>query len=130
VSKRNSLGRVALRSFSSGGLGPLPHDKVVAQMMIAGPMNGEIFLAYIEQCLAPTLQRDDIVMMDSLPAHKVAGIEEAIVAAGATQDYLYLRKLAECNPCQDCSARCARSSAPSNQGNVPTISGMPATVSI
>lgn len=92
----------------------LRHDKVVAPMVIAGPMNGEIFLAYVEQCLVPTLQRNDIVVMDNLPAHKVPGIEQAIAAAGATLHYLpqyspdlnpiempyakfkaYLRKLAE-----------------------------------
>jgi transposase len=43
-------------------------------------MNGPIFLAYIEQCLAPTLGRRDIVIMDNLPAHKVAGVIEAIEA--------------------------------------------------
>jgi transposase len=45
-------------------------------------MNGPIFLAYIEQCLAPTLSRRDIVIMDNLPAHKLAGVIEAIEALG------------------------------------------------
>ena len=45
-------------------------------------MNGPIFLAYIERCLAPTLGRRDIVIMDNLPAHKVAGVIEAIEALG------------------------------------------------
>jgi hypothetical protein len=45
-------------------------------------MNGPIFLASIEQCLAPTLSRRDIVIMDNLPAHKVAGVIEAIEALG------------------------------------------------
>jgi hypothetical protein len=40
-------------------------------MMIKGPMNGEAFLGYAEQCLVPTLKRGDIVM-DNVPAHKVA----------------------------------------------------------
>jgi transposase len=40
-------------------------------MVINGAMNGEIFLAYLEQCLAPTLKRGDIVVIDNLPAHKV-----------------------------------------------------------
>jgi transposase len=51
-------------------------------------MNGPIFLAYIEQCLAPTLGRRDIVIMDNLPAHKVAGVIEAIEALGASVLYL------------------------------------------
>jgi transposase len=51
-------------------------------------MNGSKFLAYIKQCLAPTLKRNDIVVIDNLPAHKAAGIREAIEACGATLRYL------------------------------------------
>jgi transposase len=46
-------------------------------------MNGEAFLAYIEQCLAPTLRRGDIVIADNVSFRKVAGVEEAIEARGA-----------------------------------------------
>ena len=42
-----------------------------------------MFLAYVEQVLVPTLKRGDIVIMDNLPAHKIAGVREAIEAAGA-----------------------------------------------
>jgi transposase len=56
--------------------------------MIKGAMNGEAFLAYIEQCLVPTLKRGDIVVIDNVPFHKVAGVEEAIQAAGASLRYL------------------------------------------
>ena len=51
-------------------------------------MTGKRFLAYVEQCLAPTLKCKDIVMMDNLPAHKTAGVREAIEARGATLRYL------------------------------------------
>jgi len=61
---------------------------VVALMLINGAMNGEIFLAYLEQCLAPTLKRRDIVVVDNLPAHKVLGVEDAIEAVGASLSYL------------------------------------------
>ena len=44
----------------------LRHDGIVAPFLIDGAMNGPIFLAYIEQCLAPTLGRRDIVIMDNL----------------------------------------------------------------
>ena len=47
-------------------------------------MNGETFLAYIEQCLVPTLERRDIVVIDNVSFHKVSGVEEAILAAGAS----------------------------------------------
>jgi transposase len=66
----------------------LRHDALVAPMLIDGPMNGELFLAYVEQCLAPTLKPNDIVVMDNLASHKVAGVVEAIEAAGATLRYL------------------------------------------
>jgi transposase len=66
----------------------LRHDKMVAPMVLAGAMNGETFLAYIEQCLVPTLQRNDIVVMDNLRAHMVPGIREAIEKARATLRYL------------------------------------------
>ena len=45
-------------------------------------------LAYVERCLAPTLKRRDIVVIDNLPAHKVAGVRAAIEARGATLRYL------------------------------------------
>jgi len=51
-------------------------------------MNGETFRAYVEQFLVPTLKKDDIVIMDNLPSHKVTGIREAIEAAGAKLIYL------------------------------------------
>ena len=61
---------------------------IVAPMLIKGAMNGEAFLAYIEQCLLPTLKRKDIVVVDNVSFHKVAGVEEAIQACGAELRYL------------------------------------------
>jgi transposase len=66
----------------------LRHDGIVALFVIDGAMNGPTFLAYVEQCLAPTLGRRDIVIMDNLPAHKMAGVAEAIEAVGASVLYL------------------------------------------
>ena len=66
----------------------LRHNKMTAPMVIEGPMTGETFLAYVEQCLVPTLRRNDIVVMDKLRAHKVPGIREAIEKARATLRYL------------------------------------------
>src|SRR5215470_6617017 len=59
-----------------------------ASQTIDGSMTGKKFLAYVEQCLAPTLKRKDIVMIDNLPAHKAAGVREAIEARGATLRFL------------------------------------------
>lgn len=53
-----------------------------------GAIDGPSFLAYIEQILVPTLQVGDIVIADNLGAHKVAGVQRAIEAAGATLRYL------------------------------------------
>jgi DDE superfamily endonuclease len=121
----------------------LRHTKMVAPMVIAGPMNGAIFLAYIAQCLAPTLKRNDIVVIDNLPAHKVPGVKEAIEAAGATLQYLpqYSPDLnprcrsANSKPFSEGSLRgpfrlcvggSARSCQHSAMPNVAIISGMPA----
>ena len=66
----------------------LRQSGVIAPMVLDGPMTGAAFLAYVEQALAPVLQSGDVVVMDNLAAHKVAGIEEAVAAAGASLLYL------------------------------------------
>ena len=63
-------------------------DRMTAPMLIPGAMNGESFLAYVEQCLVPTLKPGDIVIMDNVRPHKAQGVREAIEAAGATLRYL------------------------------------------
>ena len=66
----------------------LRHDRVTAPFVLEGAMNGETFRAYVEQVLAPTLRRGDIVFMDNVPVHKVAGVQEAIEGRGAILVYL------------------------------------------
>ena len=66
----------------------LREDAITAPLVIDGAMNGETFRAYIEQFLAPTLAHGDIVIMDNLSSHKVAGVREAIEARGASLIYL------------------------------------------
>jgi transposase len=61
---------------------------VTAPFVLEGAMNGETFRAYIEQILAPTLKSSDIVFMDNVPIHKVAGVHEAIERRGAILIYL------------------------------------------
>ena len=61
---------------------------VIAPFVLDGPMTGEMFLVYVRQFLAPELKPGDIVVMDNLAAHKVAGVREAIRAAGASVLYL------------------------------------------
>jgi transposase len=63
-------------------------DEVTAPCVFDGPMDGESFRAYVEQCLVRTLRQGDIVILDNLSSHKVAGIKHAIEAAGAELRYL------------------------------------------
>jgi len=53
-------------------------------MVADGPMDGEMFLAWVRQFLCPTLQPGDIVILDTLSSHKVDGVKQAISAVGAT----------------------------------------------
>lgn len=61
---------------------------LTAPYVIDGAMDGPSFLAYVEQVLAPTLRRNDIVFMDNLRTHKIDGIAAAIGATGAKVRYL------------------------------------------
>jgi transposase len=69
-------------------LAALRHDGLTAPAVFDGPINGQSFLAWIEQGLVPTLCQGDIVIMDDLSSHKVTGVSKAIEAAGAEVLYL------------------------------------------
>lgn len=69
-------------------VGALRVTGMTAPMVVDGAMNGQAFLAYVQQQLVATLRPGDTVIMDNLPAHKVAGVREAIEAAGAELIYL------------------------------------------
>jgi len=64
-------------------LAGLRSSGLIAPLVIDGAVNGEIFVAYVRQHLAPALQPGDIVIMDNLSSHKRAGVRQAIEAAGA-----------------------------------------------
>ena len=59
-----------------------------APWLSEGAMDGAMFLAWIREGLAPTLQTGDVVIMDNLATHKVAGVSQAIEQAGARLLYL------------------------------------------
>jgi transposase len=59
-----------------------------APWLFDGAMDGEMFLAWVVQGLAPTLQKGDTVIMDNLATHKVHGVAEAVEHAGARLRYL------------------------------------------
>jgi hypothetical protein len=69
-------------------LAALRSDRIVAPCVIDGPINGESFLAYIEQVLVPTLRPGDIVIIDNLGSHKGKAIRRAIRVAGAKLFFL------------------------------------------
>ena len=52
------------------------------------PPSCRSFLAYVEQVLVPTLNPDDIVVMDNLLAHRSAAMRHAICRAGAEMRFL------------------------------------------
>ena len=61
---------------------------IVAPLVLDGPMTGEAFRVYVGEVLVPALSPEDVVVLDNLPAHKVAGVRSAIEAAGASTLYL------------------------------------------
>jgi transposase len=66
----------------------LRYDGIVAPCVLDGPIDGNSFCAWVEQSLAPALRPGDIVVMDNLSSHKVAGVRQAIEACGAHLLYL------------------------------------------
>jgi transposase len=60
----------------------LRQDGLLAPGVFDGAINGEMFLDYVERVLAPTLRTGDIVIMNNLGSHKVAGVRQAIEATG------------------------------------------------
>ena len=59
-----------------------------APWLFEGPMNGELFLAWVEQGLAPALRAGDLVILDNLATHKIRGVREALQSRGARLLYL------------------------------------------
>ena len=70
-----TLGAMSLRGFD-------------AAMTVESATDGDVFRAYMEQVLCPKLRSGDVVVMDNLSAHKVAGIREWIEACNAQLLYL------------------------------------------
>jgi transposase len=69
-------------------LAALRHDRIDAPCLFDGPINGERFLAYVEQFLVPTLAPGDVVILDNLGSHKGVAVRRAIRKAGAKLIFL------------------------------------------
>jgi len=84
------------------------------------PMNGDIFRTFVERFLVPTLRSGDIVIMDNLASHKVAGVPEAIEAAGA--QLLYLPPYSpDLNPIEQAFAKLKALLRKAAEGNVEAL---------
>jgi len=85
-----SEGGARIREATPGGcwsvltlLGAISLRGVHAMMTIEAPTDGDIFRAFVEHVLGPRLTPGDVVVLDNLSAHKVAGIRESIEQRGA-----------------------------------------------
>ena len=61
----------------------LNQDGIAAPCLFDGPINGEVFLAWVRQVLVPTLKAGQIVIMDNLGSHRGKAVRRAIREAGA-----------------------------------------------
>lgn len=64
-------------------IGALRHDRIEAPCLFDGPINGQSFLAYVQDFLVPTLSLGDVVIMDNLGSHRGKAVRRAIRQAGA-----------------------------------------------
>jgi len=69
-------------------LAALTRDGVKAAMTCDGALNGDLFVAYVEQCLVPELHAGDVVVLDNLAVHKRQEAKDLVEAAGATLLFL------------------------------------------
>jgi transposase len=69
-------------------IGALGADGVRCSTVVDGPVNADVFTAFVEQVLCPTLGKDDIVVMDNLSSHKGAEVRRLIESRGAKLLYL------------------------------------------
>jgi transposase len=86
---RRLVARIPQGSYQTSTLiSAIRLDGPCAPWLFEGPMNGEMFLAWVRQGLAPRLQTGDLVILDNLATHKIRGVRETIEAAGARLRYL------------------------------------------
>ena len=69
-------------------IGALARDGIRALMTIEAATTGEVFQAYVQHFLAPTLKRGDVVVLDNAAVHKSAAVRKLIEAAGASVLFL------------------------------------------
>jgi len=99
------IGKIPLARWQTTTfLAALRCDGMTAPMVLDGPIDGEWFLAYVEQILCPSLKANDVVILDNLGSHKSDKIRLAIEARGAS--LLYLPKYSpDLNPIENAFAK-------------------------
>jgi transposase len=98
----------------------LRHDGITAPFVVDAPMNGEVFLSYLKECLVPTLSPGEIVSMDNLPAHKVAGVRDIIEATGARL-WLLPPYSPDLNPIEQAFAKLKAHLRKAGERSIPTL---------
>lgn len=73
---------------SSTFIAALRHDRIGAPFLVAGPMDTEVFTAYLEHVLCPELRPGDTLILDNLSTHKVPNVDRLLSACGARVRYL------------------------------------------
>ena len=76
---RQPFGHWKTTTFTAG----LRCDGITAPWVLDGPMNRDAFLVYVDKVLGPTLRKDDVVVMDNLPAHKGEAVKALVEVRGA-----------------------------------------------
>ncbi len=80
VPRNRGANTTVLSSMSAGGMG--------SSLTVEGATTSVVFEAYVEQVLAPTLRKGQVVVMDNLSAHKGERIRELIEERGCELIYL------------------------------------------
>jgi transposase len=78
----------AARGENLSTIAALALDGVRAAMSVPGAVDGDAYLTFVQQVLAPSLRVGDIVFMDNVPTHKMVAVEEAITGVGARVEFL------------------------------------------
>jgi transposase len=63
-------------------------DQITAPFLIEGPVDTEVFTAYLQEVLGPELRPGDTVILDNLSTHKTASVATLLATHGANVRYL------------------------------------------
>jgi transposase len=82
-------------------LAALGRQGLQAMMTVEGATDAEVFRAYVQQVLGPTLAPGDIVVLDNLRAHKAVGIQQMLARRRVRLLYVppYSPDLSPIEPC-------------------------------